>query len=135
MFCVHVHGRWREMGRVAQYAPVPESIRAARLMVGESLRPGDDADLAAVLTAELSSNAVDHAATPFTVAVGHEKGGALIVEVHDDDPTLPVMVPAGPESPRGRGLVLVDAFSQDWGVEMTHEDGKRVWFRLAPLDD
>jgi anti-sigma regulatory factor (Ser/Thr protein kinase) len=101
-------------------------------MVAESLRSTDDSELAALLTSELSTNAVHHAGTPFTVAVRHDDRGALTVEVHDHDPGVPVMAPVAPGSSRGRGLRLVDEFSQEWGVTMIHDDGKTVWFRLAP---
>jgi anti-sigma regulatory factor (Ser/Thr protein kinase) len=121
------------MGSNAQFPPEPSSVPAARWMVGGSLEPGDDEDLAMLLTSELSANAVEHARTPFTVAIDHDEG-TLTVEVHDHDPTPPVMAPSVPGSPRGRGLRIVDAFSQEWGVTMLHDDGKTVWFRLAPTE-
>jgi anti-sigma regulatory factor (Ser/Thr protein kinase) len=102
-------------------------------MVTESLWASDDVEIAALLTAELSANAVDHAGTPFTVAVSHDADGELTVEVHDHDPALPVLGPLDPSRDRGRGLRIVDAMSKEWGVTVIHDDGKTVWFRLAPL--
>ena len=65
------------------------------------------------------------------MGISHDEG-KLTVEVHDHDPTPPVMAPADPGSPRGRGLRIVDEFSQEWGVTMVQDDGKAVWFTLAP---
>lgn len=118
-----------------QFAPEPENIRAARLVVRGALASVDDAELAELLTTELSSNAVHHAGTPFTVAVSHDDAGVLTVEVHDHDPRLPVIAPLDPHGARGRGLLLVDTLSREWGVTMIHDDGKTVWFRLSPTAD
>ena len=113
-----------------RFAPDPASIRAARLLVLASLGPLDDAEVAQLLTTELSANVVHHAKTPFSVAITHDDQGMLTVEVHDHDPTLPVVAPYDPAAPRGRGLLLVEALSRDWGVTSVPEDGKTVWFRL-----
>jgi anti-sigma regulatory factor (Ser/Thr protein kinase) len=115
-----------------RFAPEPQNIAAARSLVRGSLDPMDDEEVAELLTAELSSNAVDHAGTAFTVAVTHDDQGTLTVEVHDHESQLPVMGSTDPNAPRGRGLLLVDALSQEWGVTKIHDDGKTVWFRLAP---
>lgn len=117
-----------------EFAPDAASVRAARAMVSESLLSTDDAAVAAVLASELSSNAVDHARTSFTVAVSHDALGALTVEVHDLSPELPVLLPLAPDSMRGRGLHLVDALACAWGVTRVHDDGKSVWFRLLPSE-
>lgn len=37
----------------------------------------------------------------------------------------------GPDEERGRGMILVDCISTEWGVE-DHEVGKAVWFSLTP---
>jgi anti-sigma regulatory factor (Ser/Thr protein kinase) len=113
-----------------RFAPDPANIRAARLLVLASLAPMDDAEVAELLTTELSANAIQHARTPFTVGITHDDAGMLTVEVHDHASTLPVMAPYDPEAARGRGLLLVDAFSREWGVTMAPGDGKTVWFRL-----
>ena len=117
---------------VERFAPESANINAARSLVRNSLEPLDDEQLAELLTAELSSNAVDHARTAFTVAISHDDEGMLTVEVHDHDPAPPVVQPLDPTKRRGRGLRLVDALSQEWGVTTTDGGGKTVWFRLAP---
>jgi anti-sigma regulatory factor (Ser/Thr protein kinase) len=117
-----------------QFPPELSSVPAARGLVSASLAATDDADLALLLASELSTNAVHHAKTPFTVAISHDRDGNLTVEVHDHDPSLPVIKDVGPTALRGRGLRIVDEFSQAWGVTMLHDDGKTVWFRLHPVD-
>ena len=122
------------MDRKEQFAPEAANVRAARVMVREALFSTDDAQVAAVLTSELSANAVDHARTPFTVGVSRDEQGALTVEVHDHSPELPALLPLDPRALRGRGLHLVDALAEEWGVTMIHDDGKTVWFRLPAPD-
>jgi two-component sensor histidine kinase len=122
------------MERRRQFAPDMSSVREARHLVGSALIATDDAAVAAVLASELTQNAVDHAATPFTVSVTHDDLGDLVVEVHDHSPELPVLKPLNPEAERGRGLQLVDSLAREWGVTMIHDDGKTVWFRLSPTE-
>jgi anti-sigma regulatory factor (Ser/Thr protein kinase) len=81
---------------------------------------------AALLVSELATNAVRHAATPFSVGLSLE-GGVVTVEVADT---------GGGEVARretvdegGRGLNLVERIAQDWGVRRRLE-GKAVYFRL-----
>jgi two-component sensor histidine kinase len=107
------------MERQKQFGPGAASVRAARVLVSESLIATDDAAVAAVLVSELSSNAVDHARTSFTVGVSHDAVGALTVEVHDYSPAMPVLLPLEPGSV---GLQLVDALVQEWGVRQVHDD-------------
>jgi len=49
--------------------------------------------------------------------------------VHDERQALLAVGPAGAIG-AGRGLLLVEALADEWGVEMV-EDGKAVWFRLS----
>ncbi|MFD7922001.1 ATP-binding protein [Streptomyces sp. NPDC059740] len=56
----------------------------------------------------------------------------LTVSVHDLDPREPLLRGAGPEDTGGRGLALVAALSESWGVRPRGE-GKTVWFALPAL--
>jgi anti-sigma regulatory factor (Ser/Thr protein kinase) len=87
--------------------------------------PVDDARL---VVSELTTNAVVHAGSPFSVAVRHE-GSAIRIAVHDSNPTLPVLRDGGPAAPSGRGLHLVRALTSAWGVDRS-PDGKTVWAEL-----
>ncbi|MFE9764695.1 ATP-binding protein [Streptomyces sp. NPDC005808] len=52
------------------------------------------------------------------------------VEVSDGSARLPKVSAPDSESEGGRGLVLVEAMADEWGVEPTG-DGKTVWFECA----
>ncbi|MFC0598580.1 ATP-binding protein [Streptomyces palmae] len=55
----------------------------------------------------------------------------LTVSVRDHDPRLPRPCEAGPVSTHGRGLGLVAAVSESWGIHPRDDGGKVVWFTLA----
>ena len=89
-------------------------------------------DDALILTSELVTNAVRHGRPAVTLAVQLEPS-ALIVVVTDTGPELPPLVPRTPhpDSPTGRGLVIVDALATRWGVTpQPGSTGKAVWFAL-----
>ncbi|WP_055695315.1 SpoIIE family protein phosphatase [Streptomyces prasinopilosus] len=100
-------------------------------------RAGDDATL---IASELVTNAVVHAGTEVRLSCRLEADtGALVIEVADRHPTRsprdgePDAPPGeGPESPEyGRGLRLVAALSEAWGI--TYRPGthtKSVWARV-----
>lgn len=111
----------------------PRSVGEARHFVLDNVgRSGADTFLAALLTSELATNAVVHAARPFEVWVQAEPG-CLRVEVRNDEPELLLQMKApDPTDPRGgRGLRIVETFAQRWGAESSR-DKKVVWFELGP---
>ena len=55
----------------------------------------------------------------------------LTISVHDHDPTLPAVRDADALATHGRGLALIAAVSESWGVRPLGELGKAVWFTLA----
>jgi hypothetical protein len=57
----------------------------------------------------------------------------LTVSVHDLDPRLPRIRAADTWETSGRGLSLVAALSESWGVR-PDGSGKVVWFTLPTLD-
>jgi two-component sensor histidine kinase len=82
--------------------------------------------LLATAVAEVVTNAVVHARTPFTVSVGRQ-GELVHVEVADGSSELPVPKAASLQAPTGLGLRIVEEISTRWGAEAT-PDGKKVWF-------
>jgi anti-sigma regulatory factor (Ser/Thr protein kinase) len=98
---------------------VVRSLRAAGVTVDDGLP---------VVVSELVTNSVLHASSTTQVRV-HVGEQVVRVEVHDTDPTLPVLRRPAPDTVTGRGLVLVDALSDRWGAE-GNGDGKVVWFEL-----
>jgi anti-sigma regulatory factor (Ser/Thr protein kinase) len=112
----------------------PTSPGEARRFVGEVLRGhGLDTDevveAALLLTSELVTNAVLHAAGTINVDVDLDLT-AVRVEVADGSTEPPAPRDPGPDEPSGRGLHLVEAMARAWGVEQEREDGKVVWFEL-----
>ena len=55
----------------------------------------------------------------------------LRVEVHDGSRSAPAPVHALPYAEAGRGLMLLDSLSTEWGYRET-ATGKAVYFTLAP---
>ncbi|MEQ8143908.1 ATP-binding SpoIIE family protein phosphatase [Streptomyces sp. OP7] len=96
-------------------------------------RVGDDA---ALVASELVTNAVVHAGTEVHLTCRLEEDtGALVVEVADHHPAR-APHDGAPEAPAhdtpeyGRGLRLVAALAESWGI--TYRPGtKTVWARLA----
>jgi anti-sigma regulatory factor (Ser/Thr protein kinase) len=83
---------------------------------------------ARLVVSELATNAVIHAGTPFAVSIRFT-GSAVRISVRDGDSTQPVLRNGGPVSLSGRGLHLVAAMAQAWGVD-AGPDGKTVWAEL-----
>lgn len=89
-------------------------------------------DAARLCVNELVSNVIRHVGdgTPTTLAVSMN-GTRLRIEVHDPDTrVLPTLRSADTEDEYGRGLSLVDAMADGWGVVL-HADSKVTWCELA----
>ena len=108
----------------------PTSAGAARRFVVDQLRDADEdvVEAAALLTTELATNAILHAATDFAVKVTTDDGRVRI-ELTDESPALPVRRRFSTEAGTGRGLRLVEALSLRWGVEPA-APGKTVFFEV-----
>jgi GAF domain-containing protein len=113
--------------------PIVESTPMARHWVTEHLRdvPSDVTECAALLTSELVTNAVLHAATPFTVTL-HLMADRIRVDVADGSPVVPSIKDYATDAATGRGLTLFNTLASDWGVQPVL-GGKIVWFEL-PVD-
>jgi anti-sigma regulatory factor (Ser/Thr protein kinase) len=81
-----------------------------------------------LLTSELVSNVVLHARTPVELTVRSAQG-VLRVEVGDHSPQLPIVKDYDRTAVTGRGLQLVAALADRWGVEPS-DNGKVVWFEI-----
>jgi anti-sigma regulatory factor (Ser/Thr protein kinase) len=109
-----------------------EAVGAARKFVDESIADAatDIRDSVSLMVSELATNALLHAASGFDVSVVRS-GPSLLVTVSDHgDEGMPRMQAPRSSEPHGRGLRVVDALSEEWGVSTTEDDGKTVWFRI-----
>ncbi|WP_030211898.1 ATP-binding protein [Streptomyces bikiniensis] len=112
----------------ADLTAVPEVRHALRELLRKWGGPGAS-DVAELLTSELVTNALvhtDHGAVVTATVVPEQ----LRVEVRDFVPGLdaPHALPDDDRT-NGRGLVLVQALADSWGVE-DQGVGKVVWFEL-----
>lgn len=109
-------------------------IRAARTFAAEAAGVGpEQAEIVALMASELASNAVRHARSPFRVTVCR-RAGRLRIEVADRGDGVPEMRAPRPSEATGRGLRIVDALSDAWGVTPLDDGGKSVWFELVAAD-
>jgi anti-sigma regulatory factor (Ser/Thr protein kinase) len=125
---------------------VPPSLRDAHLvrksfiaeMRGLSLDLTDDQfDEMVICTGELLANAVIHTGKPSTLAVTWT-GRVVRVEVHDASDAIPTPCQAGESTESGRGLALIQALADRWGIipprakrSPGSSTGKTVWFEMA----
>lgn len=109
----------------------PQDAGLARRFVTDALTAwgaGPHAYTAALLVSEMVANAALHAHTQITVHV-QLTGDTLRLSVTDGSPRQPVVRHYGAEATTGRGLGLVIALAQRWGVEPAGA-GKTVWVEL-----
>lgn len=116
-------------------SPTPRGARLARLLATEQLRTwGLPLDPAALIVAELANNAATHGRVPgrdFRLLL-HVVGGTLRVEVTDArDDRLPHLHAPEPTEENGRGMALVAALADRWGVTAGPPPRKTVWAELT----
>lgn len=102
----------------------PVAARIARELLRQ-LTGSEDPKVALVAT-ELVTNAVRHSSEAPALSA-RRQGEIVRIEVHDGGPGMPVQHSLDPAATSGRGMALVAAVSEDWGVEHTGDPGKTVW--------
>nr|WP_078962600.1 ATP-binding protein [Streptomyces sp. TP-A0875] len=115
-------------------SPTPRGARLARLLATERFRPwGLPPDPARLLVAELANNAAAHGRVPgrdFRLVL-HVVGDTLRIEVTDTrGEALPGPRTPAPGAESGRGLLLVEALADRWGVTEGRFPRKTVWAEL-----
>ena len=107
----------------------PRHVADAREFVSLRLRAHGlegHVDVVKLVVSELATNAVVHAAGPFTVSL-ERQNGSLTLRVTDTS-LQPLRGPifSTSQNPSGRGLHIVASLSSGWGVN-PERHGKTVW--------
>jgi anti-sigma regulatory factor (Ser/Thr protein kinase) len=114
----------------------PTSASAARRFVGDVLVQWQLESIVhqvTLMTSELVTNSVLHTSGELELALGADDE-RLHVEVVDHSERLPELQAPDIDAPGGRGLMIIEALSDRWGVD-TRATGKAVWFEvLVPAD-
>ena len=84
-------------------------------------------DRVELLLTELVTNAFRHGRCQEIGVRLFHTSSQLCVEVADGSPGCPVRREAGPDDEYGRGIVLVEAYADDWGVT---DDNTVTWCTL-----
>ncbi|QGV80438.1 ATP-binding protein [Streptomyces ficellus] len=116
------------LAEAEKVAEVRRGIRSHLRLWGLSER----ADVAQLCASELVTNVIRHVGvgTPTTLAVSMS-GTFLRIEVHDPDTrALPTLLQTDHHAESGRGMALVDAVTDRWGVHI-RDDRKVTWCELA----
>ncbi len=121
-------------GRVtASFPATADSAAGARDFVGATLvgwqYPTVLVDQARLLTSELVSNAIRHAATTSCVTV-ERRDGVVRVQVEDGGHGRAVVCAPSTDALAGRGLHIVDSIAALWGHGPC-PNGYAVWFELG----
>ncbi|MHC0432380.1 ATP-binding protein [Streptomyces sp. O3] len=114
------------------------SVGKARSALRDRLRAwgiaDDTTDTVTLLLSELVTNAVRHARAPKGREIGARltlRGDTVRLEVSDASDALPAPHRPGEDDTAGRGLLLVCALADDWGVSPRIGVGKTVWAELT----
>lgn len=121
------------MKREAQFHADPSSVTTARRFIAGSLIdvPDDAADAVALIASELASNSIGHAGSPYRIRI-ERLPDHVRLEVEDDGDGRPIMKSPSIADTSGRGLQIVAALADEWGVEPVPDStGKIVWATIA----
>lgn len=111
--------------------PVPAAIGAFRQFVRNTLWSwGEEAlvEDAVLVTSEMATNAISHARSAFFATLVRQ-GDVVRLSIEDTGPGSAAPRAAGEEDVSGRGLLIVEALADRWGVE-ERPSGKVVWVEL-----
>jgi anti-sigma regulatory factor (Ser/Thr protein kinase) len=118
------------------FVPVPAVVREVRSFVRSIFRDwGEEACTpeAEIIVAELASNAVIHARSPFRVSISRTKSEIKLAV--SDASTVPPRKPDGNVAvtathPGGRGISMVASLSLTWDTDREAE-GKTIWATMT----
>jgi serine phosphatase RsbU (regulator of sigma subunit)/anti-sigma regulatory factor (Ser/Thr protein kinase) len=113
----------------AQPMSVPLARSWAEGWLAGTPAPADLAEGVLLVLSELVTNAVRQGDGPLRLTL-EALERSVVVEVFDTGHRMPLLGEADLESTGGRGLNLIDAVCEEWGVREELE-GKTVWARLS----
>jgi anti-sigma regulatory factor (Ser/Thr protein kinase) len=116
------------------FAPERASPGETRHWVAELLQewdvPDELQDSIQLLVAELCANAVEHGRSAYLVVV-KRTADAVRIAITDENPEMPAPTKPPDDVDSGRGLEIVSALAERWGVQSIPDDGKVVWFQVC----
>jgi anti-sigma regulatory factor (Ser/Thr protein kinase) len=118
---------------VTYLRPVPESTPLARGVVRQLLDgelDPDSLDTAELCVSELVTNAILHASTDVELRVTLASQRVRLA-VRDQSDELPTLERHTTTASTGRGLAMVIAIADAWGIERHDHRGKTVWCELS----
>ncbi|MGW2054553.1 ATP-binding protein [Streptomyces sp. NPDC001840] len=124
---------------VLRWGPHPSCVGLARVELRKALADWGLAELedsASLVLSELLTNAARHArvSEDWEIETRYVAGpGSVRIEVYDSSPRRPEVREADLDSLDGRGLILVAALADRWGVGDRDDGapGKVVWAELS----
>ena len=122
------------LSQVLTVPSVPFAVSAAREWSCRTIqrwRLGEAAEPIEQIVSELVTNSVEHAECTSVSVLLIYAAGMLRLEVRDQDAGhVPVLKHPETGDVGGRGLVIVQALSDRWGLQVT-DSGKAVWCEFA----
>jgi hypothetical protein len=115
--------------------PHPIAVEQSRILVRLALSEwnmNDLTDNALIITAELVANAA-RIGDVFRLTLS-KQDDTVLVEVSDSSEATPDRQRQSVERVDGRGLLLVEGCSKDWGWRLESQGGKTVWALVSDLD-
>jgi len=111
-----------------------ESVTEARRFARDVLanQSSEIRDAVELMVSELATNCIRHAHSDFEIMIETSQH-AVRVQARDSGPGQPTPRSPTPSEPSGRGLRIVEAMSDAWGV-VASPGGKTVWFDLGRQD-
>ena len=115
-----------------RFPNAPDSVAAARRFALRVLQDlsGEVTEAIQLMVSELATNCVRHAESSFDISIARSKE-QIRVEATDHAGGEPQLLSPAPSDPHGRGLLIVDMLSADWGIRQREGTGKTVWFTVS----
>lgn len=88
-------------------------------------------DDAILIADELVSNAIRFSSDLVTLSCSISDDDEFVIEVGDPSPELPRIGITDELEIDGRGLIIVEALSEEWGAHLIDDGGKVVWATLS----